>query len=388
MNVLILGGDGYLGWATAMYLSARGHSVMVVDNYLRRRLTAELERHALIEIPKLPKRAELWRAASGYSVAVREGDVCDSDFLARTFRDFAPDAVVHYAEQPSAPFSMMDQGRANHTLINNLSTTLNVVFAIRDIAPDCHLIKLGTMGEYGTPNIDIEEGYLDVEHNGRSQRFLYPKLPGSIYHLTKVQDSDLLYFAVRIWDLAVTDLNQGPVYGIETDEMIADERLAPLFNYDDIFGTVLNRFIVQAVADHPLTVYGKGGQVRGYLNIRDTMQCIGLAVDNPAAPGDFRVLNQFTETFSVNELAEKVRRAGKGMGLDVKIESVENPRREAEEHYYNPKNTGLLELGLQPHMLTDEVLRGMISYARKHANKICESYILPQVAWQKPKSNA
>ncbi len=388
MNVLILGGDGYLGWATTMYLSARGHSVMVVDNYLRRRLTAELGRRALIDVPKLPERAALWRAASGYSVAVREGDVCNFDFLAGVFREFGPDAVVHYAEQPSAPFSMMDQGRANRTLTNNLSTTLNVVFAIRDIAPDCHLIKLGTMGEYGTPNIDIEEGYLDVEHNGRSQRFLYPKLPGSIYHLTKVQDSDLLYFAVRTWDLAVTDLNQGPVYGIETDEMLADERLAPLFNYDDIFGTVLNRFIIQAVADHPLTVYGKGGQVRGYLNIRDTLQCIGLAVDNPAAPGGFRVLNQFTETFSVNELAEKVQRLGKAMGLDVKVKSVQNPRREAEEHYYNPKNTGLLDLGLQPHLLTDEVLGGMISYARKHANKISESYILPQVAWRRSSSNS
>lgn len=382
MNVLILGGDGYLGWATAMNLSARGHKVAVVDNYLRRNSSRELNVEPLLEVPNLHRRAEIWQAVSGHAVEVHIGDCSDYPFLSGVFRSFAPDCVVHYAEQPSAPYSMRDQAHAAATVQNNLMATLNVVFAVRDIAPHCHIVKLGTMGEYGTPNIDIEEGYLDVSHNGRSHKFLYPKTPGSIYHLTKVQDSDLMYFAARIWDLAITDLNQGPVYGIETDESALDPRLAPIFNYDDIFGTVLNRFVVQAVAGFPLTVYGKGGQVRGYLNIRDTLQCIELAVTKPAKRGEFRVLNQFVETFSVNDLAERVRRAGALIGLDVPVKNIENPRREMEEHYYNPKNTGLLELGLKPHPLTDEVLVGMLRFVQSHKDRINGDLFMPKVKWQ------
>ena len=381
MDVLILGGDGYLGWATAMYLSARGHTVTVVDNYSRRQLTRQLNREHLFEVPNLHDRAALWEAVSGYKVVVRIGAVTDYSILGEVFRNSTPDGVVHYAEQPSAPYSMMNRATAAHTLSNNLLSTLNVVYAIREYAPQCQLVKLGTMGEYGTPNIDIEEGYLQVDHRGRRETFLFPKTPGSIYHLSKVQDSDLLHLATRLWDLAVTDLNQGPVYGIETDETAVDERLAPLFSYDDIFGTVLNRFIVQAVAGFPLTVYGKGDQVRGYLNVRDTLQCVELALTNPAGSGEFRVLNQFTETFSINNLAERVRQVGHGMGLDVSVKSIENPRKEAEEHYYNPQNTGLLDLGLKPHFLTDEVMAGMIEYVRRHANHIKTSYILPRVRW-------
>ena len=381
MNVLILGGDGYLGWATAMALSARGDEVTVVDNYMRRTLTRQLNREHLIDVPNLNQRAAIWRAASGHDVRVRIGDVTQYGFLSEVFHEVQPDNVVHYAEQPSAPFSMMGPAQAAHTLTNNLTSTLNLVHAVREYAPECHIIKLGTMGEYGTPNIDIEEGYLHVEHNGREHTFLFPKTPGSLYHLTKVQDSDLLYFAARIWDLAITDLNQGPVYGIESDGSAADQRLAPLFSYDDIFGTVLNRFIVQAVAGFPLTVYGKGGQVRGYLNLRDALQCVGLAAANPAEPGEFRVLNQFTEVFSVNELAERVCRVGREMGLDVTIKPIENPRREAEEHYYNPKNTGFLELGLDPQLLTDEILAGILAYVQHHAKRINTSYILPRVTW-------
>ena len=382
MRVLILGGDGYLGWATAMHLSARGHSVTAVDNGLRRRLCREIGAAPLVEVPALAERADLWRAASGHAVETLQGDVCDYEFLTGVFRDFQPDALVHYAEQPSAPFSMDGRERAAVTLQNNLMSTLNVAFAVRDISPKCHIVKLGTMGEYGTPNIDIEEGYLEVAHKGRSHKFLYPKTPGSIYHLTKVQDSDLLYFATRIWRLAITDLNQGPVYGLETPELAADERLAPHFNYDDVFGTVLNRFVVQAVAGFPLTVYGAGRQTRGYLNIVDTMQCVELALAQPAQPGEFRVLNQFTETFAVTDLAEKVRAAGRQTGLDVAIKSIENPRVEAEEHYYNPANTGLLELGLQPHPLTGDVLAGMIGYVQRHANTIDQAQMLPRVRWR------
>ncbi|MGB8274935.1 MAG: NAD-dependent epimerase/dehydratase family protein [Alphaproteobacteria bacterium] len=381
MNILVLGADGYLGWATCMYLSKRGHSVTAVDNYLRRTAARWLDAEPLIDVPNLHRRAELWREASGREVTVAVGDVTDYRFLSEVFRDGAFDAVVHYAEIPSAPFSMMSRDAAARTIDNNLMSTLNVVFAVRDLAPGCQIVKLGTMGEYGTPNIDIEEGYLEVRHKGRAHTFLYPKTPGSIYHLTKVQDSDLLYFAARVWNLAITDLNQGPVYGIETGEMGGDERLAPLFAYDDIFGTVLNRFVVQAVAGHPLTVYGKGGQTRGYLNILDTLQCVELAITKPARKGEFRVLNQFTEVFTVNELADHVARVGNGMKLDVKIAQVPNPRREAEEHYYNPRNTALKELGLKPHPLTDDVVAGMIAYVRRHRDSIRREYIPPRVKW-------
>lgn len=382
MRVLILGGDGYLGWPTAMYLSRRGHEVAVVDNYFRRRASIELNREPLVPVPNLQRRAALWQALSGYQVAVHIGDVCDYPFLLRIFRDFQPEAVIHYAEQPAAPYSMMGHKEAIFTLTNNLVSTANVVFAVKETDLNCHIIKLGTMGVYGTPNIDIEEGYLEVEHKGRKHKFLYPKTPGSLYHLTKAQDGDLLYFYCRIWGIRVTDLNQGPVYGIVTEESAQDDRLYSIFNYDDIFGTVLNRFLVQAVAGVPLTVYGKGGQTRGYLNIKDTMACVELALLHPAAPGDYRVFNQFVETFTVNELAAKVQEAARDLGLKVTVNHIPNPRLEAEEHYYNPAHTGLLSLGLQPHYLTIPVLQEMLQIVMKYKDNIDRNLILPAVSWK------
>jgi UDP-sulfoquinovose synthase len=276
---------------------------------------------------------------------------------------------------------MIDQEKAVFTLTNNLVGTANLIYAVKEYNPDCHIVKIGTMGVYGTPNVDIEEGYLDVEHKGRKHTFLYPKCPGSLYHLTKAQDGDLLYFYVRMWDIRVTDLNQGPVYGIETDETPGDDRLLTIFNYDDVFGTVLNRFLVQAAVGFPLTVYGKGGQIRGYLDIRDTLACVELSIRNPADRGHYRVFNQFVETFTVNQLAEKVVRAGKNLGIHVEIKNIPNPRREAEEHYYNPAHTGLLDLGLEPHYLTDELATGMLSFVVKYKDQIREDYILPKVTW-------
>jgi UDP-sulfoquinovose synthase len=382
MRVLILGGDGYLGWATAMNLSNLGYEVAVVDNYFRRRASRELNREPLIPLPNLHQRAALWEAVSGRRVEVHIGDICDYPFLLRVFRQFQPAGVVHYAEQPAAPYSMMGQKEAVFTLTNNLVGTANLVHALKETDINCHLVKLGTMGVYGTPNIDIEEGYLEVEHKGRKHKFLYPKAPGSLYHLTKAQDGDLLYFYCRIWDIRVTDLNQGPVYGIETEEFRQDERLGPIFNYDDVFGTVLNRFLVQAVAGIPLTVYGKGGQTRGYLDIRDTLACVELALRHPAGAGEYRVFNQFVETFSVNDLAAKVQEAGKRLGLKVRIQNIANPRREAEEHYYNPAHTGLLSLGLQPHYLTEEVMVGMLQVVARYKDNIDKALAYPEVKWQ------
>jgi UDP-sulfoquinovose synthase len=382
MRVLVLGADGYLGWPTCMHLSASGHEVMGVDNYFRRRAGIELDGEPLAPIPNLHARARAWEEVSGRAVSVRIGDVADYPFLSGVFAEFRPEAVVHYAEQPSAPYSMMSQEKAAFTLRNNLLGTLNVIYAVRETAPACHIVKLGTMGEYGTPDIDIEEGWLDIEHKGRRDRFLFPRQASSLYHTTKIQDTDMLWLYVRTWGLRVTDLMQGPVYGLGTGESERDARLAPHFSYDEVFGTVLNRFVVQAVAGYPLTVYGSGGQVRGYLNIRDTMQCVRLAVESPAREGELRVFNQVTETFSVNELAARVKRVGDARGHAVEIRAIPNPRVEKEDHYYNPAYTGLRDLGLQPHLLTDEVMAGFFALVEAHRERINRGAIYRGIGWK------
>ncbi|KAA9007877.1 NAD-dependent epimerase/dehydratase family protein [Histidinibacterium aquaticum] len=381
MRVLILGGDGYIGWPTAMHLSAAGHEVTVADNYLRRRLMLQTDNEALFPVPTLDERARLWEAHSGHRVEVRIGDLQDWSVMAALFEEVRPDTVIHYAEQPSAPYSMIDRASADLTLKNNLGVTFNVIHAMREFAPDAHLVKLGTMGEYGTPNIDIEEGWIEIEHKGRSDRFLFPRAAGSLYHTTKVLDTDLLWFYVRAWGLRVTDLMQGPVYGLETEENAGEPRLYSFLNYDEVFGTVLNRFMVQAVAGYPLTVYGKGGQTRGYLHMRDALQCVRLAVETPAAGGELRVFNQFVETFSVNDLAERVRASGARLGLDVGVRTLPNPRKEMEEHYYNPAHTGLLELGLHPTPLTGEEMDRMMKVVRTYRDRIEPDRIFRGVSW-------
>ena len=381
MRILILGGDGYLGWPTAMQLSGKGHDIAVVDNYLRRRLCLEEDVPPLFNVPNLKERSNIWESVSGYKIKVFIGDLTCWDFVQEVFHKFTPDAIVHYAEQPAAPYSMLNRRAAMLTLHNNLAVTANVIFAVREYCPDAHIVKLGTMGEYGTPNIDIEEGWIEIEHKGRRQEFLYPRQASSLYHTTKIMDTDLLWLYVRMWDIRVTDLMQGPVYGIFTDETKYNEKLLPFFNYDELFGTVLNRFVVQAVAGYPLTVFGKGGQTRGYLNIKDTLNCMQLSLENPAKAGELRIFNQLTETFSVNDLAGHVQSVGNSLGLNVDIQSVENPRKEAEEHYYNPKHTGLLELGLEPNYLTDEVLVEMMEYVLKHKDKVKKNQIYRKVKW-------
>ena len=382
MKVLILGADGYLGWPTAMHLSAQGHEVLAVDNYLRRNLCRNESSEPLFEVPNLNRRAEIWQAKSGKRIDVRIGDLCEWDFIAEVFEFFKPEAIIHYAEQPSAPYSMKDRRTAALTMSNNLGVTFNVIQAMHAFVPKSHLVKLGTMGEYGTPNIDIEEGWLTIDHKGRSEKFLFPRQAGSLYHTTKVLDTDLLWFYVRTWGLRVTDLMQGPVYGLETYENAGDESLYPFFNYDELFGTVINRFMVQAVAGYPLTVYGKGGQTRGYLNIKDTLQCLRLSLENPAEAGELRIFNQFVETFSVNDIAELVRQSGARLGIDVGIKNLPNPRKEMEEHYYNPSHTGLLELGLKPHHLTPDIMDEMMKVILHYKNKIQRDCIFRDVKWK------
>lgn len=382
MRVLILGGDGYLGWPTAMHLTAKGHEVGVADNYLRRNICRETNTPPLFDVPNLHQRIGLWEQLSGYHVRRFIGDLGQWEFMAELFDKFTPDAVIHYAEQPSAPYSMLDRRAAHLTLQNNLLVTANLIHAVREYAPQAHIIKLGTMGEYGTPDIDIEEGWIDIHHKGRQDRFLFPRQASSLYHTTKIMDTDLLWFYVRTWGLRVTDLMQGPVYGLETEETQGDERLYPFFNYDELFGTVLNRFVVQAVAGYPLTVYGRGGQTRGYLNIKDTLNCVRLSLENPPPAGELRIFNQFTETFSVKDLAQKVRNVGRELGLEVAIQPVENPRKEAEDHYYHPVHTGLLELGLEPNYLTDGVLARMMETVLRHQDNIQNETIFRGVKWQ------
>jgi len=382
MKIAVLGGDGYCGWATALYLSAKGHDVAIVDNFIRRQWDYELSVQTLTPIRPLAERLRVWQELTGNVIELLVGDVTDYDFLASVIRGFEPEAVVHFAEQRSAPYSMIDRKHAVFTQINNVTGTLNLLFALRELQPDCHLVKLGTMGEYGTPNIDIEEGYITIEHKGRRDVLPFPKQPGSFYHLSKVHDSHNMMFACRIWGLRATDLNQGVVYGTVTDEVAFDEALINRFDYDEVFGTVLNRFCAQAVAGHALTVYGQGGQTRGFLDIRDTVRCIELACLNPADRGECRVYNQFTEQFSVIELAELVKAAASKLGLKAEIEHLSDPRVEKEQHYYNAHHSKLIDLGLSPHYLSDSLLDSLMNIAIRYRDRIDSSIFLPQVNWR------
>ncbi len=381
MRILVLGGDGYLGWPTAMYLSKRGHAVAVLDNFAKRRWEMELNVEPLIPIRTLHDRVKAWEEITGSKIELFVGDLRNYGVVESALENFRPDAIVHYGEQPSAPYSMIDHNRAVFTQMNNVTGTLNVLWSMKKVVPECHLVKLGTMGEYGTPNIDIEEGFIEIDYKGRRDVLPFPKQAGSFYHLSKVHDSHNIMFACRVWKLASTDLNQGVVYGIATEETELNERLETSFHYDETFGTALNRFCVQAVAGIPLTVYGKGGQKRGFLNILDTIQCVELAILNPARGGQYRVFNQFTETFSVLELAELVTQQARKLGFQVEINHLENPRVELDEHYYNPKHTKLLDLGLKPRYLSDVLIDSMIKRIDRFRPRIKREVILPRVKW-------
>ncbi|HZR48839.1 MAG TPA: NAD-dependent epimerase/dehydratase family protein [Streptosporangiaceae bacterium] len=379
MKILVLGGDGYLGWPTALHLSEQGHEVAVLDNFARRGYDNELGLESLVPIAPLQTRIEVWRELTGKAIGCYIGDLCDAQFTYQVIEDFDPAAIVHYAEQRAAPYSMIDRQHAVYTQQNNVVGNLTLLYAIAELNPDIHLVKLGTMGVYGTPNIDIEEGWLELEYNGRRDRMLFPKRPGSFYHLSKVHDSYNIEFACRIWDLRATDLNQGVVYGQQTPQTALDERLATRFDYDAVFGTVLNRFTIQAVIGHPLTVYGSGGQIRGIIDIRDTVRCIQLACENPANRGEFRVFNQMTESLSVREIADTVAQAYPG---EVTIENLENPRIEAPEHYYKVNHTKLVDLGLEPHLLSDTLIESLFDITKQYAHRVRVDALRPTVNWR------
>lgn len=383
MKVLVIGGDGYCGWATALYLSNRGYEVGILDNMVRRHWDMELCVETLTPIAPIQSRIQRWKDLTGKQIDLFVGDITNYEFLSRAMHQFEPEAVVHFGEQRSAPFSMIDREHAVLTQVNNVVGTLNLLYVMRESFPDCHLVKLGTMGEYGTPNIDIEEGFITLEHNGRKDTLPYPKQPGSFYHLSKVHDSHNIHFACKVWGLRATDLNQGVVYGVLTEETGMDELLINRLDYDGVFGTALNRFCIQAAIGHPLTVYGTGGQTRAFLDIRDTVRCVELAIATPADPGKFRVFNQFTELFGIGDLAMMVQKAGATLGLNVEVAHLDNPRVEMEEHYFNAKNTNLLDLGLQPHFLSDSLLDSLLNFSVKYKSRVDETQIMPKVKWKR-----
>lgn len=383
MKILVLGGDGYLGWPTALHLSAAGHDVAVLDNFARRGYDFEMGTDSLVPIESLQSRIKVWRDLTGCSIACYVGDLNDADFTYQVVRDYGPDTIVHFAEQRAAPYSMVDRKHAVYTQVNNVVGTLNVLYAIAEIDPDIHLVKLGTMGAYGTPNIDIEEGWLEIEHKGRKDRVLFPKRPGSYYHLSKVHDSHNIEFACRIWGIRATDLNQGVVYGQQTPQTAMDDRLATRYDYDAVFGTVLNRFVIQSVLGLPLTVYGNGSQVRGIIEIRDTVRCLQLACENPADRGEFRVFNQMTQSLSITQMAETIARVSPE---SVRIEHLANPRVEEERHHYNVVHSGLLELGLDPHLLSDTLIESLFEITKRFAHRVRPEAMIPTIDWRRSAS--
>jgi UDP-sulfoquinovose synthase len=383
MQILVLGGDGYLGWPTALHLSAQGHEVAVNDNFARRGYDEEMGVDSLVPIATLEERIAAWQEISGKTIKSYVGDLCDPTFVHQMVRDFRPNTIVHFAEQRAAPYSMISQAHAVYTQTNNVVGNLNVMYAIGDIDRDIHLVKLGTMGEYGQPNIDIEEGWLEVEHKGRKDRMIYPKRPGSFYHCSKVHDSTNIEFGCRIWGMRATDLNQGVVYGAETEQTKLDPRLWTRFDYDGVFGTVLNRMVIQSVLGHPLTVYGKGSQTRGLINIVDTVECIRLASENPADRGEFRVFNQMTETLSINQIAETIAEQFPG---ECTIDHVDNPRVEIYDHYYKVVHTALEGLGLKPTLLSTTLIDHLFDIVEQHRDRVDLAAIEATVKWAETSS--
>ena len=391
-SIIILGGDGYIGWPAAMFFSKKGYEVTIIDNYFRRNKCLEMNLNLLESVPSLVERAKIWENKTGNKINICILDLSIPENMRKLFTGKVeylfgdpispfPKTVVHLAEQPSAPYSNKNYINADFTIINNLRVTNNLMWAVKDYAPDTHIIKLGTMGEYGTPNIDIEEGWLDITHKGRSDKFLFPRQAGSIYHTSKIMDTDLLWYGVRTWELKVTDLMQGPVYGLETNESRIDERLRTIFNYDEIFGTVINRFIVQAIKGYPLTVYGSGGQTRGYINLMDSLQCIYISEKNPPKKGELNIYNQIFETYTVNQLATMTKSVGDSLGYNVKINNIDNPRKELEEHYYNPSYEKLKELGVKPHLLTEEIMSEIFEIVSKNKANVISDIIYKGIKW-------
>ena len=383
MRVFIAGIDGYLGWSLAQYLTARGHEVAGADILFRRQWVEEMGSWSATPISPIKERLSAFKERFNTELPFWEGDLRDYALVERIFRDFRPEAIVHLGECPSAPYSMVDVHHAVFVQTNNVTTTFNLLFAMHDLCPDAHLLKLGTMGEYGTPNIDIPEGFFEIEFRGRKDRLPFPRQAGSWYHWSKVHGSNNIMFACKVWNLRATDIMQGVVFGTRIDEMGDDERLLTRLDFDQAFGTAVNRFCCQAVIGHALTPFGRGHQKRGFLPLRDSMQCLTLALENQPEAGEYRVFNQFEEVYDITELAVKVQRVAGERGLEVKVRNLENPRQEQEEHQYNPDHKHLLDLGYQPTHDMEAELRVMLADLMKYRDRIeaKKGVLIPDVRW-------
>jgi UDP-sulfoquinovose synthase len=383
MKVFIAGIDGYLGWPLAQYLAARGHQIAGADLFLRRQWVNEMGSHSAIPVYDIDDRLSGFQEVFGQSLIFHKLDLLDYAALKNRLSEFRPDAIVHLAEMPSAPYSMIDQEHAAYTQQNNVIGSLNLLWAIKEACPDTHLIKLGTMGEYGTPNIDIPEGFFEVEFRGRKDNLPFPRQAGSFYHWSKVHDSNNTMFACQIWGLKATDIMQGVVFGTQIEEMGTDVRLRSRLDFDHCFGTVINRFCCQAVINHPLTLYGAGGQTRGFLPLRDSMQCLAIAIENPPKTGEYRVFNQFEECYSVAELAYMVKASGDEIGLKVEIRHYDNPRKELDQHYFNPDRNHLIELGYEPRHDVKAEVQLMLNDLSQHKSRILQKkdMLIPDIRW-------
>lgn len=383
MRVFIAGIDGYLGWSLAMYLAARGHEVGGADTYFRRDWVAEMGSQSATPICRMTERLEAFREHFNKNLQFKKGDLTDYNFVLNCFKSFEPEAIVHLGEMPSAPYSMIDVEHCVFTQMNNLVGTLNILHAMKECCPEAHLVKLGTMGEYGTPNIDIPEGVFTIEYRGRTDTLPFPRQAGSWYHQTKVHDTHNTMLACKIWGLRSTDIMQGVVFGTRIDEMGDDERLLSRFDYDQCFGTAINRYCSEAVIGHPLSPFGAGNQKRGFLPLRDSMQCLKIAIETPPGEGEYRTFNQFEEVYNITELALKVQKIGGELGLDVTIRNVENPRMEMEEHYYNPDHQHLLDLGYEPSHNMEQELKIMLSDLIKYRSRIeaRQEALVPDIRW-------
>jgi UDP-sulfoquinovose synthase len=383
MRIFIAGVDGYLGWPLSMHLTAQGHEVAGADCYHRRDWVAEMGSQSATPIRRMTERLQAFRENFSTNLQFIRGDMTDYNFVWNFFRAFQPEAIVHLAEMPSAPYSMIDVHHAAFTHTNNLLGTINILHAMRDVSPEAHLVKLGTMGEYGTPNIDIPEGFFEIEYRGRKDTLPFPKRAGSWYHQTKVHDTNNIMFACRIWGLRSTDIMQGVVFGTRINEIGDDERLLTRFDFDQSFGTAINRFCAQSVIGMPLSPFGKGHQKRGFLPLRDSMQCLTLAIENPPEPKEYRVFNQFEEVYDLTELAIKVQKVASDLGLKVDVRNLENPRLEPEEHYYNPDHQHLLDLGYAPTRDMEAELKIMLKDLIKYKHRIqARSHaLIPDIRW-------
>jgi len=385
MKVLILGMDGYIGWALAQHQLSIGNQVCGIDNFSRRRNVTEMGSDSAFPLPPMENRIINLKKVYGDKIEFYIGDLANASFIDAVIKKFNPDGIVHLAEQPSAPFSMIDQKHAVDTHVNNVIGTLNLIYAIKNYSPNAHLIKLGTMGEYGyDTELDIPEGFFDIEYRGKKATMPFPRNAGSWYHCTKVHDSNNTMFACKLWGLKSTDIMQGVVYGTRLTNISKESYQNTRFDFDEAFGTVINRFCAEAVIDYPLTVYGQGMQTRGFLALEDSVQCISLLLNKPPENENYRVVNQFDEQYNVTELAEKVKTVGDKMGLNVEIKSIENPRKEKESHHYNADHQKLKDLGFKPTRQIDEEIAMMLEDLVPHKTRISmfNDSIVKKIRWQ------